>query len=722
MKKITFYAVSIGIASLCAVAVLSLMNPGRAAAAAYKNDLNCTDNSTEFNVVVVARILDYNGNVKGYANNFSFHVNAFDTNMAYRDWGPWSGWYNKKTQIPGYPHDQYDSKHDASAGGVDDTVWRGRSWTPWTWYNSNNDDGLTHDQYSNEAEAFRKLKSEAIRLWDNQFYYKTGVNADFVVQMDDNFTGTTADTDGMISGRGNACQFGSTIVPAYAFRDGDNTTHRTLDDVNSHSSPYGPLGTHDQGHALNNKSWSLSCLGQSDSANSPIKNMYFSFTRTGWDGNYVTSASAYTSRSPAKPGGTWSPPVTLWADNGASTYALFDYREPTPPTVKPSSLFDKSEVEEGDQFKTTAKFENQSAGTATGVAATWDVWLDKGDQILNAGDQDLNASNISGHDIAGGGASSTDFSGLASSGYAYVCSRLSGLTSTNDVIFNPNPPPVVCLPIVKKPYFSVLNGDVNAAMPYTCTDAPTGTIKAFNQGSAGNYKGSGTSIAAIAAGSIDQFASANKRAADAPRFLTFANDSTGPEYGGFGTAASSGCMSQDDFTSAKNSAVVSVVLPASVAGNIDPFYIKGNVYIDHDIDYAASMNLGNIPNLKLVVDGNIYIAANVHRLSGIYKATGTIYTCATGLGVLPPAGDNSVNGWAQKCNQPLTVQGALVAKNIRLMRTLGSLKNAPADPAETVIFSPEVWLRAIPGTVTSSNDPYKLNDTYDSITSLPPIL
>ena len=175
--KISLYAASFVAASLFCMAVLGLANPGHAKAD-YATDLNCTDASTEFNVVVVARVFDFNGNLKGYANNFNFHVNGHDTWLNYRDYGPWNGtWRNTKAS----GHDDY--KQNASG------QWQWRDWKPWVPYDSNAGDmgyPSGHDQYSNETIDWMKLRSEAIRRWNNGYYTHDGLNHDFTVRMDSN--------------------------------------------------------------------------------------------------------------------------------------------------------------------------------------------------------------------------------------------------------------------------------------------------------------------------------------------------------------------------------------------------------------------------------------------------------------------------------------------------------------------------------------------------------
>ena len=65
------------------------------------------------------------------------------------------------------------------------------------------------------------------------------------------------------------------------------------------------------------------------------------------------------------------------------------------------------------------------------------------------------------------------------------------------------------------------------------------------------------------------------------------------------------------------------------------------------------------------------------------------------------------------CRQSLTINGALSARQVWLLRTAGSLT---PGPAETINYVPEHWLSSLYGEVER-----RLGD-YDSIRTLPPVL
>lgn len=682
IRKFAIYGASLSVLTLLCIAFLGTTHPGHAAASNYAADLNCTDSSTEFNVVVVARVYDYLGNLKGYANNYTFHVNAFETNLAYRD---------------------------KRANGT---------WKPWVYYDSRSGDmgyPSGHDQYSNETIAWQDMKSEAIRLWDGGYYSHTGVNADFAVQMDSNYVTGALSGSGMASGKGNACQVGTTMVPTYAFRDGDNTHHVTLSTANSYGAAANYpnkvwVGTEDLNHVGNNNSWSLSCLGQTDNS-SPIRHMYFSFTQTGWDYSYVINAQSYSSRQSARTGGYWTNPAPLYADNGTSVTTYMDYHEPAPPVVSTSTSIDGTDVEEGQPFTARAGLANGSGATATGVGALWDVWLDKtNNATYDAGDLRLGAPAISGLTLNPGNSYNGVFSNTALSGYSYVCTRLYNFTSSNGTIFSPNPLPVVCHPIIRKPYFQVLRGDANAAASLTtaagCTSNTLSPISAYNKANAPTYTGSGAQIAVFAAGLITEFTSGV-----APKGLTFAN--TGP-VGSQGTTTYGGgfldtyCI--PDYWGA--AAATNQTVDASTGTVVT----NGDVFITGSPNNSlASFGMGTIP-LRWIVANNIYISSGVSYLEGNYIAKGKIYTCATGIGAPVP-----IASMASSCGTPLTVSGTFIAgSGVKLQRTFGTLSNIV--PAETFVYSPDVWMQAI---APNSNVPASAQGTtgkYDSVTLLPPVL
>jgi hypothetical protein len=178
-------------------------------------------------------------------------------------------------------------------------------------------------------------------------------------------------------------------------------------------------------------------------------------------------------------------------------------------------------------------------------------------------------------------------------------------------------------------------------------------------------------------------------------------------------------------------------------------YVKGNVHITNKITYDSTSwsNPNEIPNFRLVVSGgSITIDNNVTQLDGLYVSEpdgangGNIYTCQYGV-------DGNYNNVLSGCNNQLIFNGAVVSKQIFLLRSLGSVRNAaPGErlqngvsracsmqtttvsvntgdcAAEIFNFTPELYISPFfkkkPGGQTSGPGSGK----FDYITSLSPVL
>lgn len=361
---------------------------------------------------------------------------------------------------------------------------------------------------------------------------------------------------------------------------------------------------------------------------------------------------------------------------------------------------------------------------------------------------------------------------IAPGSYA-VSWRYSGGTALGPntvTIPSPGPPPVsecrLTLEVQAKPYVSVLGGDIKvgggfsyiykpASTPANPNPAPQtkassstyeGNLFAYNT-SVPNYKGAGTQLAAIVHGVIEEFTSRNFQTAGLPTALTFAN-TTGATWGGDfvdlheinnywapvdrGEAMASGPSPIGPMT----------LTDASGIGEKRTMYVDGDVTINGNIVYAKSdggwSSVAMVPNFRIIARGNIYIQPNVEQLDGTYIAlprivaatgdinpnTGRIYTCAIGAGV--PNTDQLLN----QCNRRLVINGAFIAKQVKLLRTINAIGNAEpcistyaeADcrartsrAAEIFNYSPDVWMSAPSHSISGSRK-------FDAITSLPPVL
>ena len=317
---------------------------------------------------------------------------------------------------------------------------------------------------------------------------------------------------------------------------------------------------------------------------------------------------------------------------------------------------------------------------------------------------------------------------------------------------------------VNMPYLSIYGGDANVgvapsftgsgsvcAPPDSSGGAYTAGIFGWNNhanyfGGSPTYSGAGAQYAVQALAAIEDFASGQAATATIapPTGLSRANylipggapGQVNPGSGLFG-GSSNVQVGDCDFTSditvpqdnqaQGNTAIAALPASLTVGNHPDVIYVSGDVYIGRNIQYSTPgwSTTGQIPYFKLVVvGGNIYIGSGVTQLDGIYVAEpqggsgGVIYTCASSLN--NPAIPTAIPAYYAQCHQPLTINGAFVAKQVQFLRTGGSVGQAnPGDTAATshaaeiFNFTPEVWLPR--GGVPTDTG-------YKAITGLPPIL
>ena len=127
----------------------------------------------------------------------------------------------------------------------------------------------------------------------------------------------------------------------------------------------------------------------------------------------------------------------------------------------------------------------------------------------------------------------------------------------------------------------------------------------------------------------------------------------------------------------------------------------------------------------------MFIDNDVTQLDGLYVAQqstsstddGIIFTCTSspvgGPYVQPTLGVGGT--FASTCDTKLTVNGSFVARQVRLLRTIGTLRQSNAADnagvpfvAEVFNYNPALW-------ITQPSDDAGGAD-YDAINSLPPIL
>jgi len=318
------------------------------------------------------------------------------------------------------------------------------------------------------------------------------------------------------------------------------------------------------------------------------------------------------------------------------------------------------------------------------------------------------------------------------------------------------PGPGPSITIGYSPYFNVLGGDIAAGPGFgpNCTSAPAGTagISGTNIDTSGSgpFFGAGTDRAAFATGDITSFAtSQTPLGTDAssggliPKGLSFANNQAGGTKYGNDFSRSGWCM--PDYTAVKNVATggIDLLTPGTRTYKITGPYtlpsatlglgvhvtiiVNGDAYITGDIKYDTgytTSSVDQIPQLKLIVTGgNLYIANTVQELHGFYAAQpssgtgGDINTCAirTSNGSSISISDAT---YYSDCNHQLTIYGGVAAAKLDLERTWGNLVTSgavQAQPAESFVFTPELWLGNLQG-------PSGGAEPVQAFTSLPPNL
>ncbi len=248
--------------------------------------------------------------------------------------------------------------------------------------------------------------------------------------------------------------------------------------------------------------------------------------------------------------------------------------------------------------------------------------------------------------------------------------------------------------------------------------------------------------------------------------MTFSNTATsGSSWGGYfdGSVRQSTCIpdyfskkpanttplvaplpaspSEDSYyaTSASNSTFTLTNTDVTIArGTHVTVYINGNAYIGNNITYDLNTT-NDIPKFALVVKGNIYIGANVTQLDGVYIAqpsTNTAQAAADDNGDIWTCHENNTNpvlysfpAFVASCSaNKLTINGAIIAKQVNFMRLKGDVGSASTSEdalsnalsssniAEVINYTPEMVLGG-----PFFNPPSQTGLPIDSIISLPPV-
>jgi hypothetical protein len=169
--------------------------------------------------------------------------------------------------------------------------------------------------------------------------------------------------------------------------------------------------------------------------------------------------------------------------------------------------------------------------------------------------------------------------------------------------------------------------------------------------------------------------------------------------------------------------------PSLPAGSSVTIFVDGDVLITDNIQYGPwnfdmARHTNNSPYLVIIAKGNISLFKTVTRLDGVYIAQprndgtkGEFSTCAAvsadGSVDLPDRTKVSLH-----CVNQLSVNGAVIAQRVRLLRIPGTLADNTANTAESFNFVPSTVL-GLPN--FKSDNGTVINNTLDGLYSLPPI-
>jgi hypothetical protein len=315
-----------------------------------------------------------------------------------------------------------------------------------------------------------------------------------------------------------------------------------------------------------------------------------------------------------------------------------------------------------------------------------------------------------------------------------------------------------------KPYFRVYGGDITSGGSFqnnsVCATPSSGSIFGHYRNGTG---GAATGLAAIGLGEVNGVISASQRSTSPtlPNGLTFGNDGTsvpvntgsnqfGGNYGNGYCAPDYYSVEQfSDGDPRKNMSPPSGVInftagpfadggqtvyssPGVTKEILSPppiskrhtVFVNGNVIIRSNLRYETAnwTSEKTIPYITVIAKGNIYIESGVTELNGLFIAQpgngepGRIYTCKDWIDF------NRDATAVSNCRSQLKVNGAFVAQQVVLQRTLGTVSTAngqqepktSANIAEVFNFTPEFYI---------GQPVFKPKTTkYDSIKDLPPVL
>lgn len=128
------------------------------------------------------------------------------------------------------------------------------------------------------------------------------------------------------------------------------------------------------------------------------------------------------------------------------------------------------------------------------------------------------------------------------------------------------------------------------------------------------------------------------------------------------------------------------------------FVVNGNLRLNNNVEYMtlpSIANLKEIPSLVWVVRGDVTIGANVSNLAGTFVILGDGSSCA---GAIPTPGCGQfITCSGGSCDQPLVVDGSVLAKRFQLLRTY--YNSSGGGPAESFVNNGRLQANPPPGLI-----------------------
>ncbi len=455
-----------------------------------------------------------------------------------------------------------------------------------------------------------------------------------------------------------------------------------------------------------------------------------------------------------------------WGNNMCR--ATINVRDPVP-IIKCDMANLPAEIEPGQTVDIIPRFTNTGLGALNG--AQLNVFTMDGFDLTTAAYRSNIAYNPSSLPSLGSaiGTTITATSSTSMNSFYVTYSFSGGNTPAST-----DPSCAKFIPKVSRPYIKVFGGDVRAGAAFAPACATTGTGGIYGWGNLFDGSGSSTQYGAMARGPIpvSQFSTADLRAPLQRQSLFFAGiDPTGTagnfgpvgcqpnywtalrgkstntaatrlvslntpgywEYPHYGTL---GCGADNAYKKSGDTChVVGGPLPTVVTSK-QTIFVDGNLSIMGNIVYSGAwISVDDMPNLTIVVCGNIYIDKSVTEITGWYIAIPRKVCLPAAEAESDPGGviRTCMNRFAEvsaiqlktDCSTKLTVRGSFSAERIKFQRTQGSYgvkvlneSSLSSNIAEVFVTDPSHWISSpLQGSGGSGSGSLKL----DGISGLPSV-